>query len=138
MSLDLLNEEPYHPDVKLKLTPRQLKVIALRVRGWTYEEIGRELGVNERTVRRDIKSAPIQEFIDELVRRQLQDLDSDEVDISLRLKYRDLLIEKLLSRRNASGSGEGIRLTIEAWRPSSEQAAPKRVRAESKDAEGDA
>jgi len=85
------------PKKKLKTASRRIKVIELRAKGWTIDKIAGFLKVSEKTIDRDLKSVDVVEFVDELVRRQIEDIES--VDEGERLRYRDKLLDKLIPRR---------------------------------------
>jgi len=89
----------------------------LRAKGWTYQQIAAELGVNEKTIRRDMKTVDVKDFIDELIRQQLADIIESEGEI--RLKYRDKLLDKLLPRKVEAKTESKGEMTFElkAWRP---------------------
>ena len=93
---------------KLKKAVRRLKVIELRVKGYNLEKIAKKLGVNEKTIRRDLKSQQTSDFIDELVRQQLLDINGSDVDV--RLRYRDILLGKLLPRKIQSEANVDVKV----------------------------
>ena len=57
---------------------RLAKIIELRAQGMKNDEIAKHIGVSRWTVWRDLRTEYAQSFIDELVRRQLEDIE-DEV-----------------------------------------------------------
>jgi len=74
-----------------------MRVVELRARGLTYEQIAHELGVCSRTVIRDMQSVDVKKFVEELVRRQLEDIEG--ADEKSRLRYRDYILDKLMPKR---------------------------------------
>jgi DeoR/GlpR family transcriptional regulator of sugar metabolism len=60
--------------LKLKQISRREKVINLLCSGCKEIEISKALGVSDRTIRRDLKSFQVQNFIDEMLRLQLRDI----------------------------------------------------------------
>ena len=79
----------------LKQNEWKIRVIELRCSGYSEVKIAELLGVSERTVRRDLKSSIAEEFVEELKRRQLRDIEESE-DPKIRLLYRDKLLNKLM------------------------------------------
>jgi hypothetical protein len=89
--------------VELKILTRRIRVIELRCEGCTIARICEKLReehieVSERTVWDDLHSPQAQELIEELTRQQLQDIASLK-KASSRLHWRDVLLEKLLPRK---------------------------------------
>lgn len=78
------------------------RVINLKMRGLTDTEIAEQMldegykRVSRRTVQRLIHSADGREMAEQLLMLQLRDIT--QADISLRLKYRDRLLDKILGR----------------------------------------
>ena len=88
--------------------------------GLTESQIAKKLGVSERTVRRDLRSLQVQEFVEELKRRQLQDIEESE-DPRTRLHYRDKMLDKLIPRHlNTKVDGGSTPIILEIWRPQTE------------------
>ena len=89
---------------RLKQTVRRQRVIGLRCVGLTQAQICEKLredgfSISERTVWADLHSATAEEFIEELKRRQLADITLASDDYEVRLKYRDLLLDKIMPRK---------------------------------------
>lgn len=89
---------------ELKIANRRRRVFELRCAGLKISQICEKLREegqiwSERTVWSDLHSDQAGELIDELVRQQLSDIALCEDDYAIRLKFRDLLIEKLLPRK---------------------------------------
>lgn len=104
----------------IKQFKRRKRVIELRCRGWTEVQIASFLGVSERTIRRDLKSAQANEFVEELKRRQLEDIEEND-DSKVRLKYRDKILDKLLPKQVRETLEGGRRpIIIEIWKPEEE------------------
>jgi IS30 family transposase len=107
----------------LKQVKRRIKLIRLRCTGLTEAQIAEELGVSERTVRRDLKSAQAQEFVEELKRRQLLDIEETRDPVT-RLKYRDMLLNKLIPKQvNNKIEGGKRPIVLDIWRPEDKQLA---------------
>ena len=115
------SEESKIPKVtKAERETRLAVIIALRAKGYTFTEIGRDERVNlsERQVRRDWKKAnPLREdFVEELIRRQVAQIESlvPDDDYKVKLQYRDALISKLLPRpKEGEASGvSGVEIKI--------------------------
>ena len=98
---------------KLKLVARRRKVIELRAKGKTIQKIAEELGVSEKTIDRDLKSQQIQDFIDELIRQQLEDII--EAEIKTRLQYRNSLLNKLMPKQIEQKTETKGEIIIKAW-----------------------
>jgi len=83
-----------------KLTKRQRRrrVVELRAQGYTLQHIADALKVNEKTIDRDLKSVDVKIVVDELIRRQLDDMEHEEKGY-VRLQFRDKLLEKLMPRK---------------------------------------
>lgn len=89
---------------RLKQTVRRQRVIGLRCVGLTQAQICEKLReegfrTSERTVWADLHSATAEDFIEELKRRQLADIALAGDDYEIRLKYRDLLLDKIMPRK---------------------------------------
>jgi hypothetical protein len=89
---------------ELKREVRKRRVIELRCVGLTQAQICEKLredgfSISERTVWEDLHSATAEEFIEELKRRQLADITLASDDYEIRLKYRDLLLDKIMPRK---------------------------------------
>lgn len=69
----------------------------LKAQGKIITDIAKQLDVSEKTVDRDLKSQDYQKFIDELVRRQIVDIEASKPLI--RLNYRSDLLDKLLPKK---------------------------------------
>ena len=107
--------------MSIKHFERRKQVIELRRRGLTESQIAKDLGVSERTVRRDLRSLQVQEFVEELKRRQLQDIEESE-DPRTRLHYRDKMLDKLMPRQlNTKVEGGSSPILLEIWRPQTEE-----------------
>lgn len=101
----------------LKQDERRIKVIELRCSGYTETQIAEMLGVSERTVRRDLKSSIAEEFVCELKRRQLKDIEESK-DPKIRLLYRDKLLNKLMPKKvNQTVSGGKTPIFLQMWKP---------------------
>jgi FixJ family two-component response regulator len=90
---------PNRPKEKDKLgkTARRRQVMELKAQGKIITDIAKQLDVSEKTVDRDLKSQDYQKFIDELVRRQIVDIEASKPLI--RLNYRSDLLDKLLPKK---------------------------------------
>lgn len=89
---------------KVKQEARRKRVIELRCVGLTQAQICEKLReegfrTSERTVWADLHSATAEDFIEELKRRQLADIALAGDDYEVRLKYRDLLLDKIMPRK---------------------------------------
>jgi DNA-binding transcriptional regulator YhcF (GntR family) len=84
--------------IKLKPSARRVKAIDRRAQGWSYEKIAVELKVNEKTIRRDLKSSQVQDFVDELQRRQIADIEAEEKSY-VRMQFRDKILDRLQPRK---------------------------------------
>ena len=83
-------------------------------------QIAKELGVSERTIRRDLKSSQTQDFVEELKRKQLKDIEETD-DTKIRMKYRDRLLDKLIPKQvNQKIEGGRRPFVLEIWRPKDE------------------
>ena len=96
----------------VKAVLRRSKVIALAVEGKTNQEIADCLKVNEKTIDRDMQSAQVQEYVHDLVRRQMQDIESAK--LPMRLSFRSDLLDKLLPKKMEQKieGGESFRVEI--------------------------
>ena len=104
----------------LKQDERRISVIELRCSGYTQTEIAEMLGVSERTVRRDLKSSIAEDFVSELKRRQLKDIEESK-DPKIRLHYRDKLLNKLMPKKvNQTISGGKTPIVLQMWKPEDE------------------
>lgn len=92
----------------MKKTVRRRRVVEYRMKGWTIEKIAEELKVSEKTIDRDLKSKQVSDFVDELIRQQLVDIHDS--DVGVRLRYRDILLGKLLPRRIQSESKMDVKV----------------------------
>ena len=98
---------------ELEQRKRLLEIMRLRAKGWTQEDIATELRVNRRTIIRAFQSPFAQEFVNELIQRQLFDIEhSTGEDYRNRLKYRNLLIGALLPRKIESSVEGGTSFEI--------------------------
>lgn len=108
------HKEPKKPLEKNKLGKkiRRRKIAIMKGEGFTVEEMSKALGVSDSTVDRDLKSAEVQEFVDELIRQQL--LDIKKAPIRVRLHYRDSLIDKHMPKKMEQKieGGESFRVEI--------------------------
>ena len=101
----------------LKQDQRRVRVIELRCSGYTEAQIAEMLGVSERTIRRDLRSAIAEEFVSELKRRQLKDIEESQ-DPKTRLEYRDKLLNKLIPKKvNQKTSGGRVPIILQMWKP---------------------
>jgi transcriptional regulator with XRE-family HTH domain len=89
--------KPKQKRALIKKAGRISRILELRVKGYTLEQIATELKCNESTIRRNLKDEPTQAFIDTLMRAQLADIL--EAKTGTRLHYRDKLLEKLMPRK---------------------------------------
>jgi len=106
----------------IKKTGRVSKILTLRVKGLTLEQIATELKCSEKTVRRSLKDEPIQEFIDALLQAQLADIAGAKT--GTRLHYRDKLLEKMMPQKvEQKYSGEPA-ITVKVWRPEEKKDEP--------------
>ncbi len=96
---------------KLRKTARRRKVIELKAQGKTIAVIAKELNVSEKTIDRDLKSQDVQAFIDELVRRQIVDIESSKP--ATRLHFRSDLLDKLLPKKLEQKIEGGESWTVE-------------------------
>ena len=78
--------------LSLKQIERRDRVMQLRCTGLSEVQIATTIGVSERTIRRDLNSSQARDFSEEILRRQLRDIESCK-DIKLRLKYRDKILK---------------------------------------------
>lgn len=79
---------------------------------------------SKRTVWADLHSATAEEFIEELKRRQLADIALAGDNYEIRLKYRDLLLDKLMPRKvEQKNTGEPT-ISVRLWRPEKTESAP--------------
>jgi len=92
----------------VKAALRRSKVIALSVEGKTNQQIADCLKVNEKTIDRDMQSAQVQDYVHDLVRRQMQDIEGAE--LPMRLSFRGDLLDKLLPKR----AGEKVEVNVNA------------------------
>jgi len=76
---------------------RRRKVFELLGEGKTIDEIAGAMGVSNSTVDRDLKSADLSALTDELVRRQIADIESAK--LPMRLSFRGDLLDKLLPKK---------------------------------------
>ena len=105
----------------LKQISRRKKVIGYFCSGLNAVQIAKKLGVSERTVRRDLKSGQIQEYIDELLRRQLKDIEEGR-DRKIRLQYRDKLLDKLMPKKvTKTLDGGKTPIILEMWKPEDDE-----------------
>ena len=70
--------------------------------------------VSERTIWQDLRSDDVKEFTDELMRRQLADITLSD-NISVRLNYRDKLLDKMLPKKIESKGEIEAGIVIKAW-----------------------
>lgn len=91
---------------------RRRKVFELLGEGKTIDEIAAALGVSNSTVDRDLKSADLSALTDELVRRQIADIESAK--LPMRLSFRSDLLDKLLPKKMEQKieGGESFRVEI--------------------------
>jgi len=89
--------KPKQKRALIKKAGRISRILELRVKGYTHEQIAKELKCNEKTIRRNLKDEPTQSFIDTLMQAQLADII--EAKTGTRLHYRDKLLEKLMPRK---------------------------------------
>ncbi len=107
--------KPKRKRALIKKVSRVSKILELRVKGYTLEQIAAELNCSEKTVRRSLKDEPIQEFIDALLQAQLADIAGAKT--GTRLHYRDKLLEKMMPQKvEQKYSGEPA-ITVKVWRP---------------------
>ena len=78
---------------------RRPLIIEKAARGYTYEEIARDLGVNEKTIRRDREAMGDLPLVEKLIEIQLDEIEEHE-DPSVKLKYRGELIKCLRPQRH--------------------------------------
>ncbi len=88
----------------LKLQARNRRIIELRCMGLTIPQIKDKLieegyKLSERTVWSDLHSQQSQEFIEELIRKQLADITLCSDDYKTRLMYRADLLDKLMPNK---------------------------------------
>ncbi len=89
---------------------RRLRVFELKCRGFTARQICEKLteeGIvcSENEVYNDLRSEAVVAFVEELVRQQLLDITlARQDDLEAALKYRDLLIEKLLPQKSVESN----------------------------------
>lgn len=81
---------------------RRRRIIELRCMGFTIPQIVEKLNSEgiatcEKTVFRDLHSSTTEEYVEELKRKQFADITLSD-DYNVRLKYRDLMLEKLMPR----------------------------------------
>jgi hypothetical protein len=89
--------------------------------GYTEAAIAQEIGVSTRTVRRDLRSALAEEFVDELKRRQFQDIEEAK-NTHTRLYFRDRILDKLIPRRINTKIEQGKSpIIIELWQPKTKE-----------------
>ena len=96
LMLPLLTK-PKRKRALVKKAGRISRILELRVKGYTLEQIATELKCNESTIRRNLQDEPTQAFVDTLIRAQLADIV--EAKTGTRLHYRDKLLEKLMPRK---------------------------------------
>jgi hypothetical protein len=101
------------PKPKLKQTVRRRRIVELRAKGWKIDKIAIELGVNEKTVDRDLQSEDVQKFVDELIRQQL--LDITESELKTRLKYRGFLLSMLLPKKTEVKGELAQKIEVQMW-----------------------
>jgi len=89
--------KPKRKRALVKKAGRISRILELRVKGYTLEQIATELKCNESTIRRNLKDESTQAFIDALVREQLADIVAAKT--GTRLHYRDKLLEKMMPRK---------------------------------------
>ena len=84
----------------------------LKAEGKIIADIAKELGVSEKTVDRDLKSQDYQNFLDELVRRQIVDIEASKP--AMRLHFRSDLLDKLLPKKMEQKieGGESFRVEV--------------------------
>ena len=98
---------------------RRAKVLQLKAKGYTNQDIAEHVGVNEKTVRRDLASEGIISFVGELIRRQLLDIETshpEDLPVRDKLRWRADLIQKLLPSNisiNESETEKIFKLIIE-------------------------
>ena len=101
----------------LKQDERKIRVIELSCLGYTERKIAGLLGVSERTVRRDLKSVDAEDYVGELKRRQLKDIEESK-DRKIRLHFRDRLLNKLMPKKvNQTVTGEKASIILQMWKP---------------------
>jgi predicted DNA-binding transcriptional regulator YafY len=95
---------------KLGKAVRRERIIALIVEGKakSNQQIADALGVDEKTIDRDMKSVQIQDFTAGLVKRQIEDIEDSEP--GTRLHYRADLLDKLLPKK----MGEKVEVNVTA------------------------
>jgi len=103
----------------LKQLSRRRRVIELRCLGLTIPQIRDKLAeegwkASEHTVWNDLHSEDVTEFIEELIRRQLADITLAE-EPSLKMKYRDLLLDKLMPKRSEVKGEVEQSILIRGW-----------------------
>lgn len=96
---------------KLRKTARRRKVIELKAQGKTIATIAEELKVSEKTIDRDLQSQDVQKFTDELIRRQIIDIEHSKP--STRLHFRSDLLDKLLPKKMEQKIEGGENWTVE-------------------------
>ena len=102
-----------------KQLTRRRRVFELRVIGLTIPQIQQKMTeedfkVSERTIWQDLRSDDVKEFTDELMRRQLADITLSD-NISVRLNYRDRLLDKLLPKKVESKGEIEAGIIIKGW-----------------------
>lgn len=111
----------------IKYSARQNRVFELRVLGLTIPQIKQKMNeenyrISERTIWSELHSDAAQQFVNELIRRQLADITLADEDLSLRLKYRDKLIDKFLpQKRELTVEGGKQPIVLKPWEPSEDE-----------------
>lgn len=103
---------------ELKREVRRKRVIELRCVGLTQPQICEKLReegfrTSRRTVWEDLHSATAEDFIEELKRRQLADIALAGNDYEIRLKYRDLLLDKMMPRKVEQKTESKVAVVVE-------------------------
>ena len=95
---------------RLKMAARRQRVFELKCRGFSVAHICKKLAeegysCSENTIYNDLHSDAAGEFLDELIRQQLVDITVARQEHPVAaMKYRDLLIERLLPHNHVENS----------------------------------
>jgi len=87
----------------LRIETRRRRVIELRCLGLTIPQISEKLRdegfrASEKTIWNDLHSSTVEDFVEELKRRQLADIALSE-EYKTRLHFRDRLLDKLIPKQ---------------------------------------
>lgn len=103
----------------IKRLPRIHRTIELRALGYTYAKIALKLKEEgfkttcENTVKLDLKTNIAEEFRQELLRKQLEDIENRKNE-ALRLKWRANLLELMFPKQYKTSMETGS-LVLKAW-----------------------